>query len=75
MKKLKPEEFFGLYNYRVVSKCCRNCKHAWYRETTLGKNSNLKRTCMFCNHPAIIQPKYPGPIAEFDICDAWEKSC
>ena len=68
--KLKPEEFFGLYNYRVVKKCCRNCKHI--RERYYNLNESYKGLYSYCAHPQIEQPEYPGPIAEFDICDAWE---
>ena len=77
MEKLKPEEFFGLYNYRVVAKCCRRCKHIREKFYDLDKSNLGSRlvSYYYCGHPKIKQPKHSGPIAEFDICDAWEKSC
>ena len=77
--KLKSEEFFGLYNYRVVTKCCRRCKHIREKFYDLDNSNPGSRlvSYYYCAHPEIEQSsERPGPpIDEFDICDAWEKSC
>lgn len=68
-------EFFAVNNLRCVKKCCRNCKHVkmkTYNYTSL--NGQLHASSYFyCSHPDIDeQPEHPGPVAEFDICDAFE---
>jgi hypothetical protein len=72
--KMKQAEFFGLNNFRTVKKCCRTCKHIRnkvYNYKSLNGDTHVG-AYFYCNHPDIEQPETPGPVAEFDICDAFE---